>query len=69
MSKVSPYHSSNPTDPDVYHVRDNCPSGSRSPRRIASQARETTDSARPATRWADHANTTTQRGGDWHGKG
>lgn len=31
MTKVSPYHSSNPTDPDVYHVHDNCPSGSQIP--------------------------------------
>lgn len=33
MAKVSPYHSSNPTDPDVYHDHDNCPSGSRIPAR------------------------------------
>ena len=27
MAKVSPYHSSDPTDPDVYHDHDDCPSG------------------------------------------
>lgn len=29
--KVSPYYSINPTDPDVYHDHDNCPSGSQIP--------------------------------------
>lgn len=24
---VAPYHSTNPSDPDVYHDHDNCPSG------------------------------------------
>ncbi len=33
MAKVSPYHSSDPTDPDVYHDHDDCPSGSRIPPR------------------------------------
>jgi hypothetical protein len=27
MAKVSPYHSIDPTDPDVYHDHDNCRSG------------------------------------------
>lgn len=31
MTKVSPYHSSDPTDPDVYHDHDNCPSGQQIP--------------------------------------
>lgn len=31
MSKVPAYHSSNPTDPDVYHDHDNCPSGQQIP--------------------------------------
>lgn len=31
MAKVAPYHSSNPTDPDVYHDHDNCPSGQQIP--------------------------------------
>lgn len=31
MSKVYPYHSSNPTDPDVYHDQSNCPSGQQIP--------------------------------------
>lgn len=29
--KVSPYHSSNSSDPDVYHDQDNCPSGQQIP--------------------------------------
>ncbi len=29
--RVPAYHSSNPTDPDVYHVHDNCPSGQQIP--------------------------------------
>ncbi|MBB5785993.1 hypothetical protein [Jiangella mangrovi] len=33
MTKVTPYHSSNPTDPDVYHWHDNCPAGSQIPAR------------------------------------
>lgn len=33
MSKVSPYHSTNPSDPDVYHDHDDCPSGSQIPAR------------------------------------
>jgi hypothetical protein len=32
MAKVSPYHSTNPSDPDVYHDQDNCPAGQRIPR-------------------------------------
>jgi len=31
MSKVAPYHSSNPADPDVYHDHDDCPPGSLIP--------------------------------------
>jgi hypothetical protein len=31
MAKVSPYHSSNPSDPDVYHDHDNCPTGQQIP--------------------------------------
>ena len=31
MAKVAPYHSSNPTDPDVYHDHNDCPSGSQIP--------------------------------------
>jgi hypothetical protein len=27
MAKVAPYHSSDPSDPDVYHNHDNCPTG------------------------------------------
>lgn len=29
--RVSPYHSSNATDPDVHHVHDDCPSGQQIP--------------------------------------
>lgn len=29
--KVPPYHSSNQTDPDVYHNHDNCVSGKQIP--------------------------------------
>ena len=29
--RVAPYHSINPSDPDVHHVYDNCPSGRRIP--------------------------------------
>ena len=31
MAKVSPYHSTNPSDPDVYHDYDKCPAGSQIP--------------------------------------
>ncbi len=31
MAKVAPYHSKNPTDPDVHHNNDNCPSGKQIP--------------------------------------
>lgn len=31
MAKVYPYHSSNPSDPDVYHDHDNCPNGQQIP--------------------------------------
>ena len=31
MANVSLYHSSNPTDPDVYHDHDDCPSGQQIP--------------------------------------
>jgi hypothetical protein len=31
MAKVAPYHSSNPSDPDVYHDHDNCPTGQQIP--------------------------------------
>lgn len=33
VAKVSPYHSSNPTDPDVYHDHDDCPPGRQIPAR------------------------------------
>ena len=33
MAKVPAYHSSNPTDPDVYHDHDNCPTGQQIPPR------------------------------------
>lgn len=29
--RVSAYHSSNPSDPDVYHDHSNCPSGQQIP--------------------------------------
>lgn len=29
--KVAAYHSSNPSDPDVYHDYDNCPTGQQIP--------------------------------------
>lgn len=29
--RVSPYYSINPTDPDVYHDHDDCPSGVQIP--------------------------------------
>ena len=29
--KVAAYHSSNPSDPDVYHDHDDCPSGQQIP--------------------------------------
>lgn len=31
MAIVPEYHSSNPSDPDVYHWHDNCPSGQQIP--------------------------------------
>ena len=31
MAKVAPYHSINPSDPDVYHDHDDCPSGQQIP--------------------------------------
>jgi hypothetical protein len=31
MGKVGAYHSSNPSDPDVYHDHDNCPTGQQIP--------------------------------------
>jgi hypothetical protein len=31
MAKVSAYHSTNPSDPDVYHDHDNCPTGQQIP--------------------------------------
>ncbi|MGX5679973.1 hypothetical protein [Schumannella luteola] len=31
MAKVSAYYSTNPSDPDVYHDQDNCPSGQQIP--------------------------------------
>ena len=33
MSKVSPFHSSNPADPDVWHDEDTCPPGRQIPPR------------------------------------
>ena len=31
MSKVASYYSSNPSDPDVYHDHDDCPTGKQIP--------------------------------------
>lgn len=31
MMKVDAYHSTNESDPDVYHDHDNCPSGQQIP--------------------------------------
>lgn len=31
MAKVSPYHSTNSNDPDVYHDHDDCPTGQQIP--------------------------------------
>jgi hypothetical protein len=31
VAKVAPYHSINPSDPDVYHDHDDCPSGQQIP--------------------------------------
>lgn len=31
--RVPAYHSTNPTDPDVHHVHNNCPSGQQIPAR------------------------------------
>ncbi len=31
VMRVAAYHSINPTDPDVHHVHDNCPSGQQTP--------------------------------------
>jgi len=31
MAKVAPYHSTNPSDPDVYHDHDTCPAGKQIP--------------------------------------
>lgn len=31
MAKVPPYYSINPSDPDVYHDHDDCPSGQQIP--------------------------------------
>lgn len=31
MAKTSPCHSSNPSDPDVYHDYDDCPTGQQIP--------------------------------------
>ena len=33
MAKVAAYHSSNPSDPDVYHDHDDCPTGQQIPTR------------------------------------
>jgi len=33
MAKVSPYYSTNPTDPDVFHDHGNCPTGQQIPPR------------------------------------
>jgi hypothetical protein len=33
MAKVSPYHSTDPTDPDVYHDYDSCPNGQQIPQK------------------------------------
>lgn len=32
MAKVSPYHSTNRSDPDRYHDHNDCPSGQQIPR-------------------------------------
>lgn len=39
--KVAAYHSSNPSDPDVYHDHDDCPTGQQIParNRVAGRAR------------------------------
>jgi hypothetical protein len=31
MARVPPYHSKNPSDPDVYHFHDDCPTGQQIP--------------------------------------
>ena len=31
MTKVNSYHSSNPSDPDVYHDHNDCPTGQQIP--------------------------------------
>jgi hypothetical protein len=31
MAKVDPYYSINPSDPDVWHDRDDCPNGQQIP--------------------------------------
>jgi len=31
MAKVSPFYSSNPSDPDVYHDHNDCPTGRQIP--------------------------------------
>ena len=31
MGRVAPYHSTNPSDPDVYHDQSGCPTGQQVP--------------------------------------
>jgi hypothetical protein len=31
VAKVAPHHSTNPTDPDVYHDHDDCPAATQIP--------------------------------------
>lgn len=35
--RVNPYHSTNPSDPDVHHVHDDCPNGGQIPAANRSQ--------------------------------
>lgn len=42
--RVPAYHSSNPTDPDVHHIYDDCVSGSQIPPRNRVDGTETTAS-------------------------
>jgi hypothetical protein len=46
ISKVSPYYSINPTDPDVWHDHDDCPSGQQIPAKNKRQGEGPNDSYR-----------------------
>lgn len=37
IMRVNPYHSTNPSDPDVHHVHDDCPNGGQIPAANRSQ--------------------------------